>query len=68
MATAFDIEDRIRDRAYALWEAAGRPEGQDKEFWRLAEKELAELGGLDQSQQDAEGDMRPPLPAGFPAH
>lgn len=35
-------EMQIRDRAYALWEAAGRPDGQDKEFWAMAEQELAE--------------------------
>lgn len=35
-------EMQIRDRAYALWEQAGRPEGQDKEFWAMAEAELAD--------------------------
>ena len=34
-------EMQIRDRAYALWEEAGRPDGQDKEFWAQAEQELA---------------------------
>lgn len=42
-------EIQIRDRAYALWEAAGRPEGQDKEFWAQAEQELSDL---DQPQED----------------
>lgn len=35
-------EMQIRERAYALWEQAGRPEGQDKEFWAMAEAELAD--------------------------
>jgi hypothetical protein len=35
-------ETQIRDRAYALWEEAGRPEGQDMEFWMMAERELSE--------------------------
>ena len=33
-------EDRIRDRAYELWEAAGRPEGDGVEFWYQAEHEI----------------------------
>lgn len=40
-------EDRIqkvRDRAHALWERAGRPQGQDMEHWSQAERELAEEG------------------------
>jgi hypothetical protein len=33
---AFDTEERIRVRAYHLWEAHGRPEGRDLEFWDRA--------------------------------
>jgi hypothetical protein len=33
-------EDDIRIRSFALWEAAGRPDGQDIEFWLRAEAEL----------------------------
>lgn len=29
-------EDKVRVRAYHLWEAAGRPEGRDGEFWARA--------------------------------
>jgi hypothetical protein len=29
-------EDRIRERAY-LWEADGRPEGREQEYWEQAE-------------------------------
>ena len=32
----------IRDRAYGLWEQAGRPVGRDEEFWFTAERELDE--------------------------
>jgi hypothetical protein len=60
-------EDRIRDRAYALWEADGRPEGQDKDYWARAERELSEESGLDMSEEDST--VSPiPLPAGFPTH
>lgn len=29
-------EDRVRVRAYHLWEAEGRPEGREGEFWARA--------------------------------
>jgi Protein of unknown function (DUF2934) len=34
-------EERIRQRAYELWEAAGRPGNDHEKFWLLAEAELA---------------------------
>ena len=34
------IDETIATRAYELWEEAGKPEGRDEEFWRLAEQEL----------------------------
>jgi hypothetical protein len=33
-------EDRIKARAYQLWEQAGCPEGHDAEFWELASREI----------------------------
>ncbi|MBP3955979.1 DUF2934 domain-containing protein [Gemmata sp. G18] len=33
-------EDKIRARAFFLWEQAGRPEGDGAEFWLRAEQEL----------------------------
>ena len=33
-------DDQIRTRAHQLWEQAGKPEGREDEFWRLAEQEL----------------------------
>ena len=36
------MDTQIRDRAYALWEAAGRPEGQDEQFWFAAAAEMAQ--------------------------
>ena len=32
--------EKIRARAYELWELAGKPEGRDDEFYHLAEQEL----------------------------
>lgn len=40
-----DLEDRIRRRAYDLWEAEGRPQGRDAAHWAQAERELANAGG-----------------------
>ncbi len=33
-------EDLIQRRAYELWEAAGRPEGQHQEHWDQARREV----------------------------
>lgn len=33
-------EDRIRERAYLKWEAAGRPPGDGANFWIEAQQEL----------------------------
>lgn len=35
-----DVEDRIRRRAYALWEQEGRPDGRDADHWALAREEI----------------------------
>jgi hypothetical protein len=34
-------EERIRELAYALWEQAGRPDGQADAFWHAAKAEIA---------------------------
>lgn len=31
-------EQKIRAKAYELWEAAGRPEGREREHWAEAER------------------------------
>jgi hypothetical protein len=36
-----DIAERIRSRAYILWEQAGRPQARSDEFWYKAHQELA---------------------------
>lgn len=35
-------DEEIRERAWRLWEQAGRPEGREHEFWHQAEQELLE--------------------------
>lgn len=40
MTNPKDLNDRIRQRAYELWEREGRPHGRDSEHWKMAENEL----------------------------
>ena len=35
------LEDRIRERAYHLWEGSGRPQGREVEFWHRARETVA---------------------------
>lgn len=38
------FEQRIRDRAYALWEADGQPDGTPDEYWYRARRDLLDEG------------------------
>jgi hypothetical protein len=38
---AADWQELIRERAQAIWEREGRPEGRHDEHWHAAEKEIA---------------------------
>ena len=42
---AGDREERIRRRAYELWEAEGWPHGREQDHWAQAERELMGMGG-----------------------
>ncbi|MBE7733159.1 DUF2934 domain-containing protein [Devosia faecipullorum] len=55
-------EQKVRDRAFQLWDAAGQPEGREQEFWYAAEQELAEQGKADISQHNSEMDKPPLMP------
>lgn len=35
-----NTDDRIRERAYEIWEAAGRPEGREVEHWKQASEDV----------------------------
>jgi hypothetical protein len=35
-----DTTPMVRERAYAHWEKAGRPNGREHEFWALASAEI----------------------------
>jgi hypothetical protein len=43
-ATDAEREQRIRERAYLLWEADGKPHGRDVEYWERA----CELTGMEE--------------------
>ena len=34
------LEQRIRQRAYEIWDALGRPEGNSDQHWLIAEREI----------------------------
>lgn len=37
-----DVEHRIRERAYEIWEDEGRPQGREAQHWQQAATEFAE--------------------------
>ncbi|TCH99377.1 DUF2934 domain-containing protein [Roseococcus sp. SYP-B2431] len=51
------LQQRIRERAYELWEEAGSPEGEEQRFWHAAR--------IDIDQQEAKLDKE--VAASFPA-
>ena len=55
--TSWWHEQRVRERAYEIWERAGRPEGKSTEHWLRAEAEIgAEEEGLEQEAElESEG-------------
>ncbi|WP_375451007.1 DUF2934 domain-containing protein [uncultured Devosia sp.] len=56
-------EDLIRERAYALWERAGSPGSHSQDFWRKAERELAQELGAD-GAKPASGASMTKMPSG----
>lgn len=46
-------QDRIRARAYAIWEREGRPHGRDEAHWEQARREIAQAGSADPSPAEA---------------
>lgn len=54
-----DIEKRIRDRAYKLWEEEGRPEGRQEAHWQMAREIVAIEDNLSDTLKPV-----PPLGAG----
>ncbi len=53
-----DLERRIRQRAYELWEAEGQPEGRESHHWTQAEAEFAEARTMESAASDAAAPKR----------
>jgi hypothetical protein len=45
-----DRNERIRQRAYEIWEREGRPHGRDEEHWRMAAEEIGGDSGTSVTQ------------------
>jgi Protein of unknown function (DUF2934) len=59
------VEERIRTRAYELWEAEGRPGGREVEHWLQAAQEVAaEDGGGGGATPDSPAPAPVPRPRG----
>lgn len=55
------LEQRIREKAYQLWEEAGRPEAREQHFWFLAEASIRdEEAKLDKALADSFPASDPP--------
>ena len=52
-----DREQKIRERAYQIWEQEGRPNGLAQEHWERASREI---GAEEGSDPNSSGDPAPP--------
>jgi hypothetical protein len=63
MSTEIIKDNEVADRAYRLWEQAGKPHGRDLEFWIQAEGEARAAAGtkktrLGEGKRDASKSRR----------
>jgi Protein of unknown function (DUF2934) len=61
---ADDREDRIRERAYRLWEREGRPQGRHETHWHQASQEVGDELFRQQGATDSQ-DRRGALDGGL---
>lgn len=52
-----DVTDRIRERAYQLWEADGYEHGRDQEYWLRAERQIISEQLPDQQERQDNKDF-----------
>jgi hypothetical protein len=57
-------EEEIREYAYALWQEAGSPEGQESEFWYRAKELIARRNG----DEDVDAASEESFPASDPVN
>ena len=61
-----DLDQRVREKAYHLWEAAGRPADREEEFWQQARMEVApEDVKVDVAMEDTFPASDPPSHSGI---
>jgi Protein of unknown function (DUF2934) len=63
------FERLVREKAYELWERAGRPDGRNDEFWHASKQELeTELAAVEEVGQSLDPAAEaPPVVEGKPA-
>jgi hypothetical protein len=62
MTNPKDHQERLRQRAYELWEREGRPHGREAEHWKQAEAELGKAAAAASPTVTA----KPAIPAPAP--
>ncbi len=50
--TVRDNAEKVRERAYYLWEQAGRPCGREHEFWAQATREIEAEDGCEEKPNE----------------
>lgn len=53
LAPEDSFEQQVRDTAYFMWEADGRPSGREEEYWHRAREACMGQQGLDQQFDEA---------------
>jgi hypothetical protein len=62
------LEERIRERAYQIWEREGKPHGRDAEHWQQAASEVdAEVAASADADVGEPRTEEPARPAASPA-
>ncbi|APG88104.1 cell division protein FtsW (plasmid) [Sinorhizobium americanum CCGM7] len=55
MGTDNEMDERVRRRAYEIWEREGRFDGDHERHWQQATKELERQGGVGAAPQEQSG-------------
>ncbi len=57
------LQQRIRERAYFLWEQEGRPDGLAENHWQEAERDLREIEGRKRGEDVIDEALEESFPA-----
>jgi hypothetical protein len=57
-----DREQRIRERAYQIWEREGKPQGRDAQHWQQAAAEVEAEAAVSVGMADADPPPEEPQP------